>query len=266
MNYAELLQTALDAARAADPIIRRYFVDGAAVEYKADNSPVTEADVAAERAIRDTIEARFPDHGYFGEETGQSRAEASVTWLVDPIDGTKGFVRGYPMFSTQIAVMEAGELVVGVSHAPLFDETCWAVKGEGAWFNGEPVRVSGVDDLSRAQISFGNVRTLARSPTAWRALADIVQVAERTRGYGDFYHYHLLASGRIDAVIESDVNILDIAAVALIVNEAGGVFTDGDGRAVGMDTTSVLAANAALHGGLLARLHGDERAADTTHP
>ena len=125
----------------------------------------------------------------------------------------------------------------------------------GAWLNGDRLAVSDVDDLGRAAVSTGNLKSLAES-AGWAALGDVVAEADRIRGYGDFYHYHLLAAGKIDAVIESDVNILDIAALSLIVTEAGGVFTDLNGRPPGLDTRSVLAANPALHAALLDRLSG----------
>ncbi|MDN5862748.1 MAG: inositol-phosphate phosphatase, partial [Salinisphaera sp.] len=174
--------------------------------------------------------------------------------LIDPIDGTKSFVRGYPFFSTQIALMHAGELVVGVSNAPLFGggELAAAVKGQGATLNGETLRVSQVAELSQATLSLGNLATLAGSPR-WQGLAGLLRAVHRHRGYGDFYHYHLLASGRIDLVIESDVNILDIAALTVILREAGGQITDLDGQPIGLHTTSVFASNGLV--GAAARGH-----------
>jgi histidinol-phosphatase len=207
---------------------------------------VTRADIEAEQAIRDVLAARFPDHGFYGEETGRARAAADYQWLVDPIDGTKAFVRRYPMFSTQIALMHRGELIVGVSSAPLYGDVAYAERGGGAWLNGAPARVSAIDTVEDAALSAGNLRSLAAGPR-WSAYGRIVSRVNRIRGYGDFLHYHLLASGRIDAVLESDVNILDIAALVVIVREAGGRFTDLDGQPIGVQTTSVLAANAALH-------------------
>ena len=190
-----------------------------------------------------------------GEETGRTRADAARLWLVDPIDGTKAFVRQYPFFSTQIALMEDAELVLGVSSGTMFDESAWAERGKGAWLNGQRLAVSRIDDPARAALSTGNLKSLAKTE-GWGRLAGFVAVADRVRGYGDFYQYHLLAAGKIEAVIESDVNILDIAALALIVTEAGGVFTDMNGNAPGLHTRSVLAANPSLHAILLDRLQG----------
>jgi histidinol-phosphatase len=253
MQTSPFLDAALQAAHAAAEVISRYYRRQLDIRIKADNSPVTQADVEAERAIRELLEARFPEHGFYGEETGRDRADAEFLWLVDPIDGTKSFVRRYPFFSTQIALLHEGRIIVGVSSAPAFGELAWAEAGRGAFLDGERVRVSDVGRITEATISTGNLATLARGPR-WMRWGTVVAEVNRIRGYGDFYHYHLLASGRIDAVVESDVNILDIAALSLIVEEAGGRFTDLDGEPVGLETRSVLATNGVLHAALQERL------------
>lgn len=246
-----MLQAALDAAEAANAIIRRAYRGNFAVDYKSDASPVTEVDVAAEKAISAILKQRFPDYGFYGEETGRDRADAEYLWLVDPIDGTKSFVRGYPMFSVQIALMHRGELVLGVSSAPCWNggrgEIIHAEKGQGAWLDGERLQVSAAAAIEKTTLSTGNLASLARKPEAWSRLGELIPRLHRIRGYGDFLHYHLLATGRIDAVLEADVNILDIAALTVIVREAGGIFTDLRGAAIGLDTTSVLATAPALH-------------------
>jgi histidinol-phosphatase len=247
------LQAALDAAQAAAEVIRRLYRQNLAVTLKADRSPVTQADVQSEEAIRAVLAARFPGYGFYGEETGQERMQAESVWLVDPIDGTKSFVRDCPFFSTQIALMRGGRFVLGVSCAPAYGELAWAERGSGAWLDGKPIRVSDTATLDNAIVSSGNLKTLARGP-AWGAYGRLVSRVNRIRGYGDFVHYHLLARGALDAVIESDVNILDIAALTVIVEEAGGRFTDLAGGAVGLDTTTVLASNGPLHAPLLSAL------------
>lgn len=253
MDYSTHLNVARRAAeQAASRIRHRYesYVaadDSAAIglEIKADNTPVTAADREAEELIRSAIADAFPDHGFFGEETGRSGSESEFLWLVDPLDGTRSFVRRYPFFSTQIALMHKGEIVVGVSAAPIFEETAWAALGEGAWLNGKALSVSAVSTLEEATVSTGNLATLAGSE-AWQVLGDITRRVQRNRGYGDFYHYHLLAAGKIDIVIESDVNILDVAALSLITTEAGGRFSDLTGAPLSLDTRSVLAATPEL--------------------
>ena len=183
---------------------------------KADKSPVTEADVRCEIAIREILETRFPTYGFFGEETGSRGEDAEYLWLVDPIDGTKAFIREYPMFSTQIALMRRGELVLGVSSAPVYGELAYAERGRGAYLNGRALAVSGVSTLESATLSSGNMKSLATGPR-WSRYGELVARLNRIRGYGDFLHYHLLAAGKIDAVVETDVNILDICACAAIV-------------------------------------------------
>ncbi len=249
------LRVALEAARAAGEISRKYYKGNLAVEIKQDRTPVTQADVECEAAIREIILERFPEHGFYGEEFGRTQTDSEYLWLVDPIDGTKAFVRQYPFFSTQIALMHNGEIVLGVSSGTMMDELAWAEKGLGAWLNGERLAVSDIADSDRAAVSTGNLKSLARGD-GWQRLGKIVADADRIRGYGDFYHYHLLAAGKIEAVIESDVNILDIAALAIIVSEAGGLFTDLNGNPPDLDTRSVLAANPVLHGHYLDLLKG----------
>lgn len=241
------LQAALDAAQAAAEVIRALYQKNLAVRTKEDQSPVTAADVQAEEAIRAVLSERFPNYGFYGEETGRHSTGAESVWLVDPIDGTKSFVRECPFFSTQIALMRAGRLVLGVSSAPAYGELAWAEQGCGAFLNDRPIQVSKVSDLAAAIVSTGNLKTMTRS-AQWSRLGSLIGRVSRIRGYGDFVHYHLLARGSLDVVIESDVNILDIAALTVIVREAGGTLTDLAGKEVTLDTTTVLATNGHLHG------------------
>ena len=254
------LATALAAAEAAEQVIRAHYQKAFEVRIKADASPVTEVDEAAEAAVKAVLRAAFPEHGFFGEESGHDNADAEYLWLVDPIDGTKAFVRGYPFFSTQIALMHRGELIVGVSRAPCYlgdgssgvgaGECYYAERGAGAWqATAEgPLRltVSRISELAKSTLSLGNIASLCASP-AWPRLGLLIPGLHRIRGYADFLHYHLLASGRIDACVESNVNILDIAALAVIVREAGGTFTELDGGPITLATTTVLASNGPLH-------------------
>ena len=247
------LSAALNAARLAAQVIRGYYGSNPAVRLKADASPVTEADVRAEEVIREALLREFPGYGFYGEETGQHAPAADSVWLVDPIDGTKSFVRESPFFSTQIALMRAGELVLGVSSAPAYDEIAWAERGGGAFLNDRAIRVSRITQLKDAYLSTGNLKSLAAG-AQWGRFGALIQLVSRIRGYGDFVHYHLLARGSLDVVIESDVNILDIAALAVLVREAGGSFTDLSGAQVSLATSSVLASNGALHESVLAAL------------
>jgi histidinol-phosphatase len=255
MKQSPFLSAALEAAYAAADVIRRYYQSNLSVTIKADKTPVTAADVEAEQVIREILTARFPDHGFYGEETGRRGLDADYVWLVDPIDGTKSFVREYPMFSTQIALMHRGRFIVGVSSAPAYGEVACAELGVGAWLDGRPIRVSPVDSIEAAALSTGNLKTLATGPR-WTAFGRLVGRLNRIRGYGDFLHYHLLAAGKIDAVVESEVGILDIAACSVIVEAAGGRFTDLDGQPLTLASTSVLASNGRLHDAVQAALGG----------
>jgi len=253
MTQSAELQAALDAAGEAAAIARALYQRNIQVRLKADKSPVTEADIRCETAIRALLEARFPDYGFFGEETAARGMDAENLWLVDPIDGTKAFVREYPMFSTQIALMRRGEIVLGVSSAPVYGEVAFAERGRGAYLNGQALAVSQIAELESAALSTGNLKSLAGG-AQWGRYGQLVARVNRIRGYGDFLHYHLLASGKIDAVIETDVNILDIAACVAIVSEAGGCFTDLGGAPITLQSTSVLATNGRLHDAVLAAL------------
>ena len=253
MSHSKELQAALLAAESAAAVIRRFYGQPIDVQHKADHSPVTEADVATEQAIRWVLAEHFPTYGFYGEETGQ-QGSTDCLWLVDPIDGTKAFIRGYPMFSTQIALWRDGRFQLGVSCAPLYGELAYAERGGGAWLNGRAIRVSAVSTPEGAALSSGNLKSLAAS-SQWRQYGELVARVNRIRGYGDFLHYHLLAAGKIDAVIESDVNILDIAALVTVVEEAGGQFTTLNGSPIDFLSTSVLASNAVLHREIIAQLH-----------
>ncbi len=252
MCEGRYLSVALEAARAADAIVRHYYQHTPAVRLKADRSPVTVADVEAEQAIKRVLAAAFPGHGFYGEETGREHSTSDHLWLIDPIDGTRSFVRQVPFFSTQIALLRHGELVLGVSNAPLFNELAWAQRGRGAWLNDQPLRVSRITRLAEASLSFGNLKPLLRDNAA--GFGRLVLASDRTRGYGDFYHAHLLAGGRVDVVLDADVNILDVAALSVIIEEAGGRVSDLYGHPIGLDSRHWLASNGLLHETVLATL------------
>ncbi len=250
IDLEQALAVARRAAEAAGRLAMAHFQRrDLEVERKSDDSPVTVADRDCEREIRRLIQAAFPDHALYGEEYGRE-GRSRFLWLIDPIDGTRSFIRGLAFWSVQIALMVDEELVLGVSAAPAFNETAWAVRGQGAWIDDRRVHASAAIELESADVSFGNLRSLAGRP-GWSVVGEIVTRAARSRGYGDFYSYHRLADGGQDVVIESDVNILDIAALSVICTEAGAVMTDLEGLPIGLDTRSVLAASAPLHAQML---------------
>jgi len=239
--------TAKRAAKSAEQIIKHYYKCSPEITIKKDLTPVTQADIECEQVIKQVLAAQFPDFGFYGEESGQSNTDSDFMWLVDPIDGTKSFVREYHFFSTQIALMHKGEIIVGVSHAPMFNETAWAAKNLGAFIDDLPLTISNFSSPEDSCYSTGNLKSFAQDKKLWEKLRQVMSLCHKTRGYGDFYHYHLLAAGKLELVIESDVNILDIAALSILVQEAGGIITDLQGSPINLETNTILAGNPATY-------------------
>lgn len=225
------LDAAISAARAAGEIALRHFRTDLTIETKADRSPVTEADRACERRIVEILRDRFPDYGFFGEEFGEETGRASKRWIIDPIDGTKSFVRGIPFFATLIGLEDEGEVTAGVIHAPATGELLYAAKGQGAFAeSGNRLTVSTVDSLSRAMVSFGGMAVF-RTQGYWPAFEKLVSASGRQRGFGDYLGSAMVARGWCEAMLELDVKPWDLAPLKIIVEEAGGRFTDFEGRA-----------------------------------
>lgn len=239
-----LLDAVHDAARVAGNIAMRYYRTTVAVDAKADGSPVTIADREAEAALREWITRRFPEDGIEGEELGVARAEARRRWIVDPIDGTKTFIRGVPLWGTLVAVVEGTEVLAGAAFFPAVDEMLAAAPGEGAWWNGVPCAVSRVDRLDRATVltTSEQFQHDEAQRDAWRRLSDRAMM---TRSWGDCYGYLLVATGRADVMVDGRMAAWDAAALQPIIEEAGGVFTDWAGTRTAFGG-SAIATNAAL--------------------
>lgn len=249
--HSQFLTVALDAAKNAEEILLSYYnADTLEVELKPDETPVTRADTEAEKAIRETIKQTFPDHGFLGEEYGIEKGDSPYIWIIDPIDATKNYVRKIPIFGTQIALMHDNEIILGVSNAPLLHELLYAEVDKGAFLNGKPIKVSEVSQLSDAMVCHGGLNWFIEKGT-FAGVYDLIKTAARTRGFGDFYSYHLVASSRADVVIEAAISIWDIAAITVIVREAGGTVTDIQGQAITKDTASLIATNGILHNRIL---------------
>lgn len=240
-----LLQLALDAVRAAEPVIMQYYGPNVAHELKADGSPVTPADRAAEEIIRKTISDRFPDHAFLGEEFGTTGSSDHV-WIIDPIDGTKNFMTGIPIFGTQIALMRNGELVLGVSNCPALGELCYGEKGNGAFLNGTSVHVSRVNRVADSRVSMSGQNHFQKIGRE-EGMLRLIHGSTRVRGFGDCWAYHLIASGRFEANVEPQIKIWDIAAAAAIVESAGGRATDIDGSPVTTGIRTFIASNGLVH-------------------
>jgi histidinol-phosphatase len=224
------VEAAVTAARAAGEIALRYFRTALEIETKTDRSPVTEADRACERRIMEILRQRFADYGFLGEEFGEESRAASKRWIIDPIDGTKSFVRGIPFFATLIGLEEEGEITLGVVHAPATGELLYAARGEGAYDDrGGRLRVSRVGALSEAMVSFGGMAIFQRSGH-WRAFERICAASARQRGYGDYLGSTAVIRGWSEALLELDVKPWDLAPLKILVEEAGGRFSDFSGR------------------------------------
>jgi histidinol-phosphatase len=239
-----LLAAALDACRRAGVIHREHFRSaGLAVERKADASPVTQADRGSEEAIREALRRATPELGLLGEEYGQEGDERD-RWVIDPLDATRNFVAGLPYFATLIGLELDGELVLGVVHAAVLDETWCAVRGGsrgGAWAGRgtDPatcrerrLRVSETSTVGDAFVQHGGLVHFQRSGL-WPAVGDLVARAGRTRGFGDWWGHMLVAEGRCDAMVEGAVHYHDVAAIRPILEEAGGVFLTRGGVPLG---------------------------------
>lgn len=271
------LAAALEACRRAGAIHREHFrAEGLAVERKADTSPVTRADRGSEEAIRETLRRAIPEFGVLGEEFGQE-GDQRDRWVVDPLDGTRNFVAGLPWFATLIGLELDGQLVLGVVHAAALGpgsgleappvgadssglgETWCAVRGQGA-FGGtgtdpstvrrRPLRVSEVDDLSRSFLVHGGLRHFQKNGL-WPAFGELVGRVERTRGFGDWWGHVLVAEGRCDAMVEPIVAFHDVAAIRVLIEEAGGVFLTRGGVPLGPGfQQATISSNPALAGAL----------------
>src|SRR5487761_1782292 len=216
----------------AGAVIRRYFRSGIAVEKKPDDTPVTVADREAEAEMRALIEARFPDHGVLGEEHGRTRPEADYVWVLDPIDGTKSFISGVPLFGTLIALTESGQPVVGVIDQPISRERWIGTAGRPTTLNGVPIRCRPCAGLAAATLLATTPEMVPGSDAA--AFARVSAAAKLTRYGADCYAYGLVAAGFVDLVVEASLKPHDFCAMAPIVEGAGGVATDWRGDRLGL--------------------------------
>jgi histidinol-phosphatase len=224
------------------------------VTLKADRTPVTQADRDAEQAIVERLRAAFPDVGVLGEEHGAQGAQRT-RWIVDPIDGTRNFVRGIPYWATLIGLEEDGEVTVGVVHAPAAGDLLWARSGGGAFANGERLRVSAVDRLEQATVLHSSLRYLRSPARYWDGFVRLVDRAEATRAFGDYFGYSFVLRGQAELMLEADIKPWDLAPFKVLFAEAGGRLTDFDGRPTIYSGTA-LASNGRLHAEALALLRG----------
>jgi histidinol-phosphatase len=248
--WLELLREIADAA---DGIALRHFRRaGLRVDDKADGSPVSEADRAIEAAARELVAKRFPELGVFGEEEGETRASNGSRLIIDPIDGTRNFVRGIPMFASLLGIEEEGVLTAGMVSAPALRMRWYAGKGTGAFLGARRLHVSPIRELSKAHLFHGDLsgRVEGRQPAA---LPSLFARVERTRGFGDFYQHMLVAEGAGEIALDAKMQPWDIAAVKIIVEEAGGRSTSFTGASA-VDVPNLLSTNGHLHDTVLSVL------------
>jgi len=242
------LRLALDLADESDAITRKFFgLSTLAVKTKADATPVSEADEAVERMIRDVLAKERPGDAVVGEEFGST--EGSRRWIIDPIDGTKNYIRGVPVYATLIALEVDGVITTGVVSAPMMKRRWWASRGEGAFRNGSRIRVSATASIAESFLGYDSVTDFTQYGLEEKFLHLLHSVA-RSRGFGDFWIHMLVAEGSLDVAIEPTVALWDVAALQVIVEEAGGRFTTLDGR-VDLNGGSAVSSNGLVHDAMI---------------
>jgi histidinol-phosphatase len=245
---------AVEAARKAGALARGYYETTFEVEQKVDDSPVTIADRKAEQLIRSMVAAAFPADGFLGEEYGNQQGTSGFRWIIDPIDGTKSFIRHIPIWATLIGLEYGHEQIAGVVDISALGMTYRALRGDGAYMNERKIRVSQVDQLSQSLMCYSSISWFLQAGKE-RAFLELVKRTGRQRGFGDFYGFVLVAEGAADLMVEQGVNPWDVAAVKAIVEEAGGRFTDWNGVAT-IARPDALASNGKLHDQTIAILNG----------
>lgn len=248
-----MIDVAVEAAKAAGELAYRYFKTQPKVTYKPDNTPVTQADIEAEKLIRKIITKHFPDHGIIGEELPAVNPAAKYQWVIDPIDGTKDFIRGLPFWGTYLGVLKDQKPIVGVAYYPYISELFAAQKSQGTYLNNKKTRVSKIKTLKEATISHGSVNRF-KDRNKLEGLVRICQSAQTRRGFGSL-SLNLLLKGQIDIYIEMGGAIQDFAAPSILVEEAGGKFTDVNGQ-FSLTSSNGLSTNGLLHNQVLKILNG----------
>lgn len=248
-DYEEALEEAAGIAESCSRIALSYFRQALLIESKADASPVTIADKKTEEAIRSELSRAFPDHGMVGEEFGEEGMDREYIWTIDPIDGTRSFIRGIPLFGTLLGLLHKGEPVVGIAVMPALDETYLSAKGIGAYCDGVPLRVSGVQSLDQAFVCCGDSSSFA-SANQQAYQEALFKKAALVRGYSDCFGHSLVLRGALDAMIDPAVSLWDIAPFVSLIQEAGGTYFGFDGSS-SLQSKSFITCNPALKTELL---------------
>jgi histidinol phosphatase-like enzyme (inositol monophosphatase family) len=251
-SYLEEVEYALKVVRASERITMKYFKSRPKVNYKADRSPVTAADKSCERFLVRELSRKFPDHGFYGEEFGEYNQESPFRWIIDPIDGTKNFTRGIPYWGTLCGLEHVGQIVAGVMTLPALKAVYYASRGNGAYLNGKKLKVSRVRELEKSTIVFGRLSYFL--DTAYESgFRDVIKSAYHDRGFGDCFGYTFVAAGSAEAMLDPVVSPWDVAAIKIIIEESGGIFTDFEGNSTIYNRTGI-AANPYIHEAVLRRM------------
>jgi histidinol-phosphatase len=244
-DWQSRYELAVEAARMAGDLARAYYETTFDIERKPDDSPVTVADRGAEELIRSTVAKYFPGDGFLGEEFGDQPGQTGFRWVIDPIDGTKSFIRHIPIWATLVGLEYRGEQIGGVAYLPVLGQVYRALRGDGAFLNDRRIHVSDVSRLSDALLCYSSIAWFTRAGRE-RAFLDLAAQTQRQRGFGDFYGFVLVAEGASELMVEHGVHTWDVSALKAIVEEAGGAFTDWDGNPT-TERPDVLASNGKLH-------------------
>ncbi len=239
-----MLKTALEAAKKGGFLAEKYFNNLPKVNFKSDKSPFTIADIETEKLIRKIISSKYPDHGIIGEELPPINPKSNIQWVIDPIDGTRDFVRGIPFWATYIAVLKTNKPILGVVFMPSTNDMMTAKLSEGAFLNGKKTKVSKTKKLSDAYISFGQLKRFEKQKKV-RELVNLCKTASASRGYGNL-GFKFLIEGKIDISLESYGGLYDFAAPSIILKEAGGEFSDFSGK-FSLTTGNGVYSNGLLH-------------------
>lgn len=246
------MEYALKAVTASERITLKYFNSRFKVDYKSDKSPVTIADKSCEKFLVKELSKKFPDHGFYGEEFGEVSAKHETRWIIDPIDGTRNFTRGIPYWGTLCGLEHEGKIVAGIMALPALKEVYYASKGQGAHKNGQKIRVSKIKELEKSTVVFGGLNFFLGSKYE-EGFEEIVRAAYHDRGFGDCFGYTFVANGSAEAMLDPIVSPWDVAAIKIIIEEAGGIFTDFEGDSTIYSRTGV-AANPYIHEAILREL------------
>jgi histidinol-phosphatase len=238
-------EVAVEAARRAGDLARTYYESTFEIELKPDDSPVTVADKGAEELIRALVGQHFPADGFLGEEYGDQPGGSGFRWVIDPIDGTRSFVRHIPIWATLIGLEYKGEQIGGIAYAPVLGQVYRALRGDGAYMNDRRVRVSDVGKLADALLCYSSLSWFTRAGRE-RTFLELANRTHRQRGFGDFYGFVLVAEGAADLMVEHGVHAWDVSGLKAIVEEAGGAFSDWDGTPT-TERPDVIASNGKLH-------------------